>query len=74
MKTRVSLIYFVTHCGYVILYSVIMIQFVVFQPLSYCFKETKGFDEKVSFARPPLLRLMKPGSRWYNKRVLRTDY
>ena len=74
MKTRVSLIYFVTHCGYVILYSVIMTKFVVFELLSYCFKEAKGFGEKVSFARPPLSRLMKPGSRWYNKRVLSTDY
>ena len=28
-------------------------QFVIFKPLSYCFKETKGFDVKASFASCP---------------------
>ena len=36
-------------------------QFVVFKPLSYCFEETIGFDVKGSFARPPVLCLIKPG-------------
>ena len=35
-------------------------QFVVFKPLSYCFEETIGFDVKGSFARPPVLCLIKP--------------
>ena len=26
------------------------VQFVIFKPLSYCFKETIGFDVKASFA------------------------
>ena len=38
-----------------------LVQFVVFKPRSYCFKETIGFDVKVSFARPLLSRLIKPG-------------
>ena len=37
-------------------------QFVVFRPLSCCFEETIGFDVKISFARPPVLRLIKPGN------------
>ena len=38
-------------------------QFVIFNPLSYCFKET-GFDVKASFESCPLSRLI----RWCNKR------
>ena len=41
----------------------ILCQFVIFKPLSYCFKETIGFDVKVWFASRPLSRLI----RWYNK-------
>ena len=37
------------------------IQFVVFKPLNYYFEETIGFDVKVSFARPPVPRLIKTG-------------
>ena len=37
------------------------IQFVVFKQLSYCFKETIGFDKKASFARPPVSLLIKSG-------------
>ena len=37
------------------------LQFAVFKLINYCFKETIGFDVKVSFARPPILRLIKPG-------------
>ena len=36
-------------------------QIVVFKLLSYCFEETIGFEVKTSFARPPVLRLIKPG-------------
>ena len=36
-------------------------QFVVFKPLSYCFKETIGFEKLAPFARPPVSSLMKPG-------------
>ena len=32
-----------------------------FQALSYCFQEKKEFDVKVSFARRPVSRLIKPG-------------
>ena len=39
------------------------IQFVIFKPLSYCFKETVGFDAKASFGNRPLSRLI----RWCNK-------
>ena len=38
-------------------------QFIIFKPLSYCFEETIGFDEKASFAIRPVSRLI----RWYNK-------
>ena len=39
-------------------------QFVIFKPLSYCFKETIiGFDKKALLAIHPVLRLI----RWYNK-------
>ena len=40
-------------------------QFVIFKSLSYCFKETAGFDLKASFASRPLERLIK----WYNRPV-----
>ena len=33
----------------------------ILKPLSYCFKETVGFDVKASFASPPVLSLVKPG-------------
>ena len=36
-------------------------QFVIFKPLSYCFKETVGFDVKATFARRPVSGLIKPG-------------
>ena len=38
-------------------------QFVIFNPLSYCFEGTIGFDVKASFASLPVSRLI----RWYNK-------
>ena len=38
-------------------------QFVIFKPLSYCFEETIGFDVKASFASRPESRLI----RWYNE-------
>ena len=31
----------------------VLMQFVIFKPLSYCFKETKGFDVKAPFASRP---------------------
>ena len=34
-------------------------QFVIFKPLSYCFKETIGFDVRTSFANCPLSRLIR---------------
>ena len=34
-------------------------QLVIFKPLSYCFKETLGFDVKVSFASRPVLHLIR---------------
>ena len=37
------------------------IQLVVFKPISYCFEETIGFDKQTSFARPPVLPLIKSG-------------
>ena len=37
--------------------------FVIFEPLSYCFEEKIGFDEKASFTSRPLSRLIS----WYNK-------
>ena len=37
------------------------LQFVIFKPLSYRFEETIGLDVKVSFARRPVSRLIKPG-------------
>ena len=33
-------------------------QFVIFKPLSYCFGETIGFDEKGSFPSRPVSRLV----------------
>ena len=48
-----------------------IMQFVIFKPLSYCFKEIIiGFVVKASFASRPLSRLI----RWYNKRILRKGY
>ena len=38
-------------------------QFLLFKPLSYCFKETIGFDVKASSASRPVSRLI----RFYNK-------
>ena len=38
-------------------------QFVIFKPISYCFKETMGFDVKASFASHPVSHLIG----WYNK-------
>ena len=35
-------------------------QFVIFKPLTYCFKETIGFDVKASFAKRPVSPLIKP--------------
>ena len=29
------------------------LQFAIFKPIRYCFKETKGFDVKASFASRP---------------------
>ena len=37
----------------------VQIQFVGFEPLSYCFEERIGFDVKTSFERRPLLRLIR---------------
>ena len=37
--------------------------FAIFEPLSYCFKETIGFDVKASFTSRPVSCLI----RWYNK-------
>ena len=34
----------------------------IFKTLSYCFKETIGFDVKVLFARHPASCLIKPGN------------
>ena len=34
-------------------------QFVIFEPLSYCFKETIEFDVKASFASRPVSRLIR---------------
>ena len=45
-------------------------QFVIFNPLSYCFKEIIGFDVKASFANRPVSRLI----RWYNNIILRKGY
>ena len=39
------------------------VQFVIFKPLSYCFKETIGLDVKALFANCPESRLI----RWYNE-------
>ena len=41
----------------------VLVQFVFFKPLIYCFQETIGFDVKVSFGSRPVSRLI----RWYNK-------
>ena len=44
-------------------YFIICVQFAIFNPLSYCFKEIIGFDVKASFSSHPVSRL----TRWYNK-------
>ena len=44
-------------------FNIWLVQFVIFKPLSYCFKETIGFDVKALFTTRPVLRLI----RWYNK-------
>ena len=41
----------------------ILLQFIIFKLLSYCFKETIRFDVQASFLSRPLSRLI----RWYNK-------
>ena len=38
-------------------------QFVIFEPISYCFKETMGFNIKTSSRSRPVSRLI----RWYDK-------
>ena len=38
------------------------IQFVIFKPLSYCFKERRDFYVKASFARSSVSGLIKPGN------------
>ena len=52
-----------------------LFQFLILNPLSYCFKDMIGFDVKASFASRPVSRLI----RWYNKpgdktKELRKDY
>ena len=44
-------------------FTEVSLQFVIFKPLSCCFKETIRLDVKASFASRPLSRLI----RWYNK-------
>ena len=41
--------------------KLLSIQFVVFKPLSYCFRETIGFEVKASSWRRPVSSLIKPG-------------
>ena len=41
--------------------TLIIIQFVLFKPLSYYLKETIGFYVNASFAKCPASRLIKPG-------------
>ena len=51
--------------------TVFFYQFVIFKPLSYCLKETIGFDVKASFSSRPLSRIVK----WYNKPGdIKTDF
>ena len=38
-----------------------LLQYVVFKPLSYCFKETITFEKLSLFANPSVFSLMKPG-------------
>ena len=45
------------------LFFICLSQFVIFKTLSYCFKETTGFDVIAWFASRPVLRLI----RWYSK-------
>ena len=37
----------------------VTVQFVIFNPLSYCFEETIGFDVKASFTSRPESRLIR---------------
>ena len=37
--------------------SVLVYQFVIFKPLSYCFEETTGFEVKALFASGPVSRI-----------------
>ena len=51
------------------------VQFVIFKPLRYCFKETIGFDVKASFASRPVSRLISwYNNQVYNKRILIKGY
>ena len=45
----------------------LQIQFVIFKPLSYCFKETIWFEVKASLASRPMSRLIS----WYNNQVIK---
>ena len=51
-------------------------QFVIFNPLSYCFKEIICFDLKASFVNRLVSRLIRwyNKTRWYNNRILRKGY
>ena len=53
------------HVNYSVLRIMRILQFMIFNPLSYCFKETIRFDVKVLFAGRPVSRLI----RWHNKPV-----
>ena len=46
------------------------LQFLIFNPLSYCFEEIIGFGVKASFGSRPVSRLI----RWYKKRISRKSY
>ena len=43
--------------------SVLVYQFEIFKPLSYCFQETTGFEVKALFARGLVSRLIKSGDK-----------
>ena len=42
-------------------FEISLYQFVIFNPLSYCFKEMIGFEKR------PLLQVFQCLTRWYNK-------
>ena len=46
-----------------VIYCIMLMQFLIFKPLNYCFKQMIGFDAKAPFASRPLLCLI----RWCNK-------